>query len=92
VEEIIKTLPGVDDCLVFGIPDERFGQRVVAVVSKSPSGSNLTQDGVIEYAREKLASFKLPRRVSVVPVVPRTAAGKADYPEARRLYEAATVE
>ncbi len=92
VEEIIKTLPGVDDCLVFGIPDERFGQRVVAVVSKSPGGSDLTQDEVIGFAREKLASFKLPRRVSVVPVVPRTAAGKADYPEARRMFEAATIE
>ncbi|HEY2214469.1 MAG TPA: AMP-binding protein [Acidimicrobiales bacterium] len=90
VEESIKTFPGVDDCLVFGIPDERFGQRVVAVVSKSPDTTDLAQDEVLDYVRGKLASFKLPRRILVVPTVPRTAAGKADYPEARQLFDTAT--
>jgi acyl-CoA synthetase (AMP-forming)/AMP-acid ligase II len=90
VEESIKTFPGVDDCLVFGIPDERFGQRVVAVVSKSPDTSDLAQNEVLGYVRGKLASFKLPRRIVVVTTVPRTAAGKADYPEARRLFDTAT--
>jgi 3-oxocholest-4-en-26-oate---CoA ligase len=89
VEEIIKTHPGVDDCLVFGLPDERFGQRVVAVVSESPHTLALSPDDVVGHARAKLASFKLPRRVVVLPTVPRTAAGKADYPEARRLFEGA---
>jgi len=92
VEEIIKTHSGVDDCLVFGIPDERFGQRVVAVVSEAPHTSELSPEEVVSHASGKLASFKLPRRVVVVPTVPRTAAGKADYPEARRLFEVATTD
>jgi fatty-acyl-CoA synthase len=87
VEEIIKTHPGVGDCLVFGVPDERFGQRVVAVIDLIDD--HTTSDEVVGAARARLASFKLPRQLVVVDVVPRTAAGKADYPEARRLFEAA---
>jgi acyl-CoA synthetase (AMP-forming)/AMP-acid ligase II len=87
VEEIIKTHPGVGDCLVFGLPDERFGQRVVAVIDLVDDHS--TPDEVLGAARTRLAAFKLPRQLVVVEAVPRTAAGKADYPEARRLFEAA---
>ncbi len=90
VEEVIKTHSDVDDCLVFGLPDERFGQRVVAVISPAPQVGKVTVEDVDQHARSKLASFKLPRQIVVVDTVPRIASGKADYPEARRLFEAAT--
>jgi 3-oxocholest-4-en-26-oate---CoA ligase len=90
VEEVIKTHEDVEDCLVFGVPDERFGQRVVAVVSLAGAAQMSSNDELISAARSKLASYKLPRQMVVVPTVPRIASGKADYPEARRLFSAAT--
>jgi fatty-acyl-CoA synthase len=87
VEEAVKRYPEVDDCLVFGVPDERFGQRVVGVFSLAPRAS-ATADDVIASLRERLAAFKVPRRLVSVPAVPRAANGKADYPGARKLFEA----
>jgi 3-oxocholest-4-en-26-oate---CoA ligase len=92
VEEVIKTHPGIEDCLVFGLPDERFGQRVAAVVSYVSSDDPVPGEDVITAAATRLASYKLPRRIVAVATVPRTATGKPDYPEGRRLYEAAASE
>jgi fatty-acyl-CoA synthase len=86
VEEVIKQHPSVDDCLVFGIPDERFGQRVVGVVSLAPEARASTAE-LLDAVRTRLASFKLPRALVVVDRVPRAANGKADYPSARKLFE-----
>jgi acyl-CoA synthetase (AMP-forming)/AMP-acid ligase II len=88
VEEVVKLHPAVEDCLVFGVPDERFGQKVVAVASLAP-GAGAEADDVVESARGRLASYKLPRRLVLVPEVPRAPNGKADYPSARQLFEAA---
>jgi acyl-CoA synthetase (AMP-forming)/AMP-acid ligase II len=89
VEEVLKLHPAVEDALVFGVPDERFGQRVVGVASLVPGGA-ATADEVVEAARPRLSSYKLPRALVLVDVVPRAANGKADYPEARAMFEAAT--
>jgi fatty-acyl-CoA synthase len=89
VEEAVKRHPEVDDCLVFGVPDERFGQRVVGVVSLAP-GASASADDVIASLRDRLAAYKIPRRLVVVSAVPRAANGKADYPGARKLFEAAS--
>jgi len=82
VEEVVKTHASVDDCLVIGVPDETFGNRVVAVVAlSSPVG-----DGdLIAHTKSHLASFKAPKQVVVVERVPRAANGKADYKAARAL-------
>jgi fatty-acyl-CoA synthase len=90
VEEVLKLHPSVEDCLVFGLPDERFGQRVVGVVSLAAPGSPVSDEDLLATAREHLASYKLPRRIVTVDAVPRTATGKADYPAARELFDAAT--
>jgi fatty-acyl-CoA synthase len=89
VEEILKALPGVEDALVFGIDDERFGQKVAAVLSRAPD-TDEPLDGILAGARQKLASYKLPRVAIVVDVVPRTQVGKADYAAARTLLEVET--
>ncbi len=89
VEEVLKAVEGVEDALVFGVDDERFGQAVAAVLS-SAEGSEVEVDAVLAQARRRLASYKLPRRVTVVARVPRTDVGKPDYPTARGLHAAAT--
>ena len=90
VEEAIKRHEAVDDCLVFGVPDERFGQRVVGVASLTP-GASATVDDVLADVRGRLSAYKVPRLLAVVDEVPRAANGKADYPAARKLFEASSV-
>ncbi len=77
VEEAIKRHPLVDDCLVVGVADEKFGQRVVAVVgSSSPT---LSEDEICSFLRDSLAHFKVPRAVVIREHVQRAPNGKADY-------------
>jgi len=78
VEEVVKRHAAVYDCLVVGVPDDRFGERVVAVASLR-EGADIDATALIEYTREHLASFKAPRHVLLVEQVRRAANGKADY-------------
>jgi fatty-acyl-CoA synthase len=87
VEEALKALPWVEDALVFGVSDERFGQQVSAVLSRAP-GAHRPVGDILADLRHKLASYKLPRKVVVVDEVPRTHVGKPDYPAARALFDA----
>jgi fatty-acyl-CoA synthase len=87
VEEVIRALDGVDDCLVLGIPDERFGQSVAALVALAP-GCTRTVDDVTEGVRASLAGYKVPRRIRFVDRVPRAPNGKIDYPAASAIAEA----
>ena len=85
VEEALKVHAAVEDALVFGVPDDRFGQRVVGIVSLGP-GEHATPEEVVSDARTRLSSYKLPRELRVVDHVPRAPNGKADYPAARALF------
>jgi fatty-acyl-CoA synthase len=78
VEEALKAHDSVWDALVVGVPDERFGERVTAVVSPRP-GCVIDEQGLVAFARERIAGYKTPRRVVVVDTVRRAANGKADY-------------
>jgi 3-oxocholest-4-en-26-oate---CoA ligase len=78
VEEAVKRHPDVDDCLVVGMPDERFGQRVVAVVGTS-AVRKPTEDELREWLRPSLAHFKIPKAFIVRDMVRRAPNGKADY-------------
>jgi len=78
VEEALKAHPGVYDCLVVGVPDERFGERVTAVLSHRP-GLEADEGELIDFARGRIAGFKAPRRLIVVDEVRRAPNGKADY-------------
>jgi len=77
VEEAVKAAPGVADCVVVGVPDERFGEAVTAVVAPEP-GTELDSTKV-KTAGDSLAHFKRPRHVVVVDTIPRGPNGKADY-------------
>jgi fatty-acyl-CoA synthase len=78
VEEALKAHPDVYDCLVVGAPDERFGERVIAVLAPRP-GREVDQDALIGFARSRIAAYKTPRQIVVVGEVQRAANGKADY-------------
>jgi fatty-acyl-CoA synthase len=84
VEEAIRSLHAVDDCIVLGIPDERFGQAVAALVVCEPA-RNIDADNVAAAVRRSLAGYKVPRRIRFVDRVPRLPNGKVDYEAARAL-------
>jgi fatty-acyl-CoA synthase len=88
VEEAVKAHDAVADCLIFGEPDERFGERVVGVVSLEP-GTDIATSDLREAARDHLASFKLPKELVIVDEIPRSPNGKADYPQAKELFTGA---
>ena len=83
VEECIKLLPEVRDAVVVGVPDERFGETVAAVVELA-DGQNVNADAVAAHVRARLARHKAPRHVMVVPSVGRGPNGKADYMALRK--------
>ena len=87
VEEVVKRHDAIEDCLVFGVHDDRFGQRVVAVASRR-RGHSTSESDVLAQAKVSLAGYKVPRTIRFVTEVPRTSSGKADYPAARQLFEA----
>jgi 3-oxocholest-4-en-26-oate---CoA ligase len=87
VETVLMSSPDVADVIVVGLPDERWGQRVVAVVAAAP-GANPSLDTLRSHAGAALAGYKLPRELILVDSVERTPAGKADYSWARRTAEA----
>lgn len=82
VEEAVKRVDGVLDCLVVGIDDEKFGQAVTAVASLSP-GANVEEATIIANVKTQLAGYKAPKRVVFVAQIPRAPNGKADYKTAR---------
>jgi 3-oxocholest-4-en-26-oate---CoA ligase len=84
VESVIRSLPAVEDAIVFGVRDDRFGERVVAVV-QCAIGARLCPDDVVQGARDRLAHYKAPKQIVLVSRVPRFPNGKPDYPSARSL-------
>ena len=78
VEEAVKKHPNIYDCLVVGLKDEKFGQRVVALASLETAGS-LEEGELIDFTREQLSGYKLPKQVLFVDEVMRAPNGKANY-------------
>jgi acyl-CoA synthetase (AMP-forming)/AMP-acid ligase II len=78
VEQALRDHPDVGDAVVVGVADERWGQRVVAVVAPRP-GSSPGEEELRVHCRTRLAGYKVPKRVLVVAAVQRTVAGKLDY-------------
>ncbi len=88
VEEALAQHPDVVDVAVIGVPDERWGEAVKALVIARP-GSAPTVEALIGFARVRLAGYKLPRSVDFVEELPRTPSGKVLKRELRERYRAA---
>jgi len=87
VEEALKKHPSIHDALVVGLPDERFGEKVTALTSLEEGSPEVQESELLEFAREHLAGYKLPKHVLFVDEVRRAANGKADYKWARSAAE-----
>jgi fatty-acyl-CoA synthase len=87
VEEAVKRVPGVRDCLVVGLEDEKFGQAVTAVASLE-DGATVDAATIIASVKQDLAGYKAPKSVIFVDHVPRAPNGKADYRRAKEHAEA----
>jgi acyl-CoA synthetase (AMP-forming)/AMP-acid ligase II len=84
VEAVLKAHPAVYDAIVAGVPDDRFGQRVAAVVQLR-DGVAADEAELIAHARAHVAGYKAPKSVVLVPEIRRSPSGKADYPWAARV-------
>ena len=86
VESALKSHPAVYDCLVVGVPDDRWGSAVTAVVQPVP-GEAPTLDELAAHCKATLARYKAPKRVVLVDRIVRSPSGKADYRWARATAE-----
>ncbi len=75
VEYALYEHPAVLECAVFGVPDEKWGEAVKAVVVTRP-GEEVTEEGLIAFVKERLASFKAPKSVDFIEEIPKTGSGK----------------
>ena len=91
VEAALYQHPDIQECAVVGVPDEKFGEALFAVIITSP-GSTLTQTEVINHCRKRIGGFKIPRQLVFVEEMPKSAMGKILNNELRRIYGAKTDE
>jgi fatty-acyl-CoA synthase len=87
VEEAIKRYPGVKDAVVVGVPDEKWGEAITAVISTHQPG--LDARALIEFVKQEIASYKAPKHVVPVDEVYRSPSGKADFKRTREVALAA---
>jgi acyl-CoA synthetase (AMP-forming)/AMP-acid ligase II len=85
IERVLAEHPAVMEVAIIGVPDDRWGETVKAVVSLTP-GTQATEDELIAYCREHLAHFKCPRSVDIVDALPRNPTGKILKRELRAPY------
>ena len=91
MEAVLLTHPAVVDVAVIGLPDEEWGEAIVAVVEPAPDlvVDDALADELVEHCRARLANYKCPRRVEFRASLPRTDAGKLSKRQLREEYAAA---
>ncbi len=85
VENVLSLHPAVADLAVVGVSDEQWGEVGMAVVVAAP-GAELTLEDLVAFAGDKLARFKLPKRLAIVPELPRNVTGKVNRDALREQY------
>jgi long-chain acyl-CoA synthetase len=85
IEEILYSLPGVQECTVIGLPDKEWGERVVALIIPKP-GKTIDPDTLNSQLKSRLAPFKVPKEFKIVEELPKSPAGKILKREIRKQY------
>jgi 3-oxocholest-4-en-26-oate---CoA ligase len=85
VEAALKGHPAIRDAIVVGVPDERFGERVAAVITIAEGAAAPSQSEVEEHLSDRVARYKVPRSIEIVDEIVRSPVGKADYRWAREV-------
>ena len=75
MRDALAAHPGIADVGVVGVPDQRWGETVKAIVVRA-AGTSVTADEIIAFARERLARYKCPTSVDFVEALPRNPSGK----------------
>ena len=75
IEAVLVSMPGVSDCAVFGIPDEEFGEQLMAVIQPT-AGNPINEAEVSAYLRERISGYKIPRKFDFCVDLPREDSGK----------------
>ncbi|MFI2372699.1 AMP-binding protein [Streptomyces sp. NPDC018833] len=86
IEEFLYTHPKIADVQVVGVPDERYGEEILACVIPRDADDAPTPEEITDFCRERLAHYKIPRRVEIVRDFPMTVSGKVRKVELRRRF------
>jgi long-chain acyl-CoA synthetase len=90
IEEVIYKFPGVKEAAVIGIPDARKGEQALAYVS-AQEGMTINEKSLHDFLRERLADYKVPKRIVTIPALPRNPTGKILKTALRELAKAGSV-
>jgi len=85
IEEVLRTHPAIRECAVVGVEDEEWGERVCAAVNLE-SGRSLSLAELRDWAKERLAGYKVPTRLLILDELPRNVMGKVTKPEVKQLF------
>jgi long-chain acyl-CoA synthetase len=84
IESVLYGHPGVLEAAVLGVPDKDWGEAVKAVVVLKP-GVGIAADELIQFCRARLSSYKVPKSLEIVPLLPHTQVGKVNKVKAREM-------
>lgn len=86
VEDVLFAFPDILEATIIGVPDEKWGEKVVAIVVRK-DGRNPTEKDIIDFCKDRLAGFKCPKSIMFVDTLPKTAMNKVDKPTLRKQYQ-----
>ena len=86
IEQLIWGIPSIRDCAVIGLPDEKWGEKVTAVIELKDPNISPTEDEIIQLCKEKLGSVKAPKKIIIFDELPRSPVGKVLKKDLRSIF------